>query len=78
MEDGTFKSKGSYFGDAEGLYRTDETKQTIHIEIDGVTTEWNARVRNHVLRMVKPRKKGGPRVELVLVAENYEFNSSGN
>jgi hypothetical protein len=76
-EDGTFKSYGSYFGSAVGLYRTDETKQTVHIDIDGRTTEWNASIRNHVLRMTKPRKKKAPRVELVLQSQDGEHNSSG-
>jgi hypothetical protein len=77
-EDGTFKSHGSYFGSAVGLYRTDETKSTIHIEIDGRTTEWNASIRNHVLRMTKPRRKKAPRVDLVLQSEDAEENSSGS
>ena|SRR5690349_19164359 len=75
LEDGTFKSNNSYFGTSVGLYRTDETKQTIQIEISGVTTEWTAGIRNHVLRMVKAGRKKAPRVELVLLSENYEFNS---
>jgi hypothetical protein len=78
LEDGTFRSNGSYFGTAVGLYRTDETKSTIHIEINGVTSEWTAVVRNHELRMVKPRKKKKPRVELVLRSENAESNSGGS
>jgi hypothetical protein len=77
-EDGTFHSVGSYFGTTTGLYRTDETKSTIHIEIDGITTEWNAAIRNHILHMVKPKGKKSPRVELVLMAENAEVNNSGS
>jgi hypothetical protein len=78
QEDGIFRSNGSYFGSAVGLYRTDETKSTIHIEIDGRTTEWTANINNHVLRMVKPRRKKAPRVELVLRSEKAEQNSSGH
>ena len=78
LEDGTFRSHGSYFGSTEGFYRTDETKSTIHIEIDGRTTEWTASVRNHVLRMTKPRRKKAPRVDLVLHSQKTENNSSGN
>jgi hypothetical protein len=77
-EDGTFKSEGSYFGTAVGFYRTDESKSTVQIEINGVTSEWTASIRNHVLRMIRPRRKKAPRVELVLLSENAEFNSSGN
>jgi len=77
LEDGTFRSDGSYFGSSVGFYRTDETTSTIQIEIQGKTTEWRASVRNHVLRMMKPKKKKSPRVELVLYAEDAEHNSSG-
>jgi hypothetical protein len=77
LEDGEFRSNGSYFGTAEGLYRTDETKSTIHIEIDGMTSEWNASIKNSVLRMVKPKRKRSPRVELILMSENAEVNSGG-
>jgi hypothetical protein len=78
LEDGTFKSDGSYFGTAVGFYRTDESKSTIQIEINGVTSEWTASIRNHVLRMIRPRRKKAPRIELVLFSEKAEFNSSGN
>ena len=78
LEDGTFRSHGSYFGSAEGLYTTDESKSTILIEIDGRTTEWTASVQNHVLRMTKPRRKKAPRVDLVLYSQKAENNSSGN
>lgn len=76
-EDGVFKSAGSYFGSTEGLYRTDETKSTIHIDIDGKTSEWTAIITNHVLRMTRPRKKRAPRVELVFFSDKAENNSSG-
>src|SRR5436190_13391828 len=69
LEDGTFKSNGSYFGSASGLYRTDETKATVQIEIQGKTTEWTASVRNHILRMTKEKRKKSPRVQLVLYSE---------
>src|SRR5688572_5267108 len=76
-EDGTFVSNGSYFGSANGLYRTNETKSTIHIEINGVTSEWSASIRNHVLRMTRVQKKKTPRIELVLVSRQTE-NNNGN
>jgi hypothetical protein len=75
LEDGTFRSNGSYFGTSTGLYRTNETKSTIQIEIAGKTSEWNATVKNHVLRLVRPRYKKSPRVELVLMSESAEVNS---
>jgi hypothetical protein len=75
QEDGKFVSHGSYFGTAVGLYRTDETRSTIHIDIDGTTSEWSASIRNHVLRMTRVKKKKTPRIELVLVSERGENNS---
>jgi hypothetical protein len=75
QEDGKFVSHGSYFGTAVGLYRTDETRSTIHIDIDGTTSEWTASIRNHVLRMTRVRKKKTPRIELVLISERGENNS---
>ncbi len=78
LEDGTFKSDGSYFGSTRGFYRTDETKSTIQIDIQGKTSEWSASVRNHILRMTKVKKKKSPRVELVLFSETAENNSSGS
>ena len=75
QEDGKFVSHGSYFGTAVGLYRTDETRSTIHIDIDGTTSEWTASIKNHVLRMTRVKKKKTPRIELVLVSERAENNS---
>jgi hypothetical protein len=75
LEDGTFKSNGSYFGSSEGLYRTDETRSTIHIEINGATSEWTASIRNHILRMTRTDKKKSPRVDLVLSSDKSENNS---
>jgi hypothetical protein len=75
LEDGTFKSHGSYFGSAVGLWRTNETNSTIHIEIGGKTSEWTASVRNHVLRMTRERKKKSPRIELVFLSSQGENNS---
>jgi hypothetical protein len=75
LEDGTFKSDGSYFGNAAGLYTTDESKSTIQIVIQGNTSEWTASIRNEVLTMTRLRKKKTPRVELVLVSERRENNA---
>lgn len=75
LEDGKFVSQGSYFGSAEGLYRTDETKGTISIEINGLTSEWSATVRNHVLRMTRAKKRNTPDIVLVFLSEQGETNS---
>lgn len=75
LEDGTFKSNGSYFGSAQGIYTTDETKSTIHIVIDSSTSEWSASIRNHVLKMTRVGKKKTPRIELVLVSNKRENNA---
>jgi hypothetical protein len=66
QNDGKFTTSGSYFGTGEGLYTTDETRSTLYVEFDGSKTEWEAAVRNRMLRMELIRKKKEPRVTLVM------------
>jgi hypothetical protein len=40
--DGNFLSTGDYWGAKKGLYRTDETRSVIVIEIGEQVTEWSA------------------------------------
>jgi hypothetical protein len=74
QQDGVFESKGTYFGDRRGLYRTDESRSVVLID-NGRTTEWRASLVNNVLRLeqhIKRQRK--PSVYLILIKDGKDEN----
>jgi hypothetical protein len=51
--DGNFLSAGNYWGTKKGLYRTDETRSVIVIEIGEQVTEWAASFNNKGILVLK-------------------------
>jgi len=58
LSDGTFISEGIHFGPQKGLFRTDETRSIVIIETPVATSEWNASIKNDVLRLRSVKGKG--------------------
>jgi hypothetical protein len=74
QQDGVFESRGTYFGNRKGLYRTDETRSLVLFD-HGKTTEWKATLTNNVLRLdriIKKQKKST--VYILLVKEGKDEN----
>jgi hypothetical protein len=66
--DGTFLSDSIYFKPGKGLFRTDENRSVLILNVRGKATEWRTSIKNGVLRMrsVSSSKKQ-PRVYITSV-----------
>ena len=76
LQDGVFLSSGTYFGDAEGLYRTDETRSMVYLDKPS-PTEWKATIKNNVLqlhRVTKKIKGKSSKIHLILIRDGKDEN----
>jgi len=73
-QDGFFVSSNTYFGEANSLFRTDETRAVIYID-NGKTTEWRAILKKNTLRLeqIVPKQKT-PKVYLILLKDEAIAN----
>ena len=65
--DGTFRSDSIYFKTRKGLYRTDENRKVLIMDINGTSTEWAASIDNGVLRLKSLPDRKRPKVHVTLV-----------
>jgi len=75
LSDGTFVSEGIHFGVQKGLFRTDETRSLVIIETSSGTSEWNASIKDDVLRLRSVKGKG-PKTYLTLMRQKPEAITS--
>lgn len=65
--DGTFRSDSIYFEGRSGLYRTDENRKVLIIDVNKKSTEWAASIDKGVLRLKSLPDRKRPKVQITLV-----------
>lgn len=73
QSDGKFLSTGDYWGNKSGLYRTDETRSVLILEIDEKITEWSASVKENMLAL-KEVTNGSKKPAVVLSLQKIDID----
>jgi hypothetical protein len=68
--DGTFVSSGGYWGTKKGLYRTDEGRSVVIIEIDEDMTEWAATFDHDALALKEITEGNNRKLRNVLLTRS--------